>query len=185
MIETTASGAAPRPAEPGAGLPPAPSVVQLHEWAAERAIPLAKPDFPSWAAAGFAEIIPVAPPEARIAPGSDLKPSSLGKVPAWRLPDGTWTGLAHWSVLRGTRADHVRWMSSGANIGLQAAGYAGVDIDIADPALLWLVDLVHDAATLMLGWAPSGVGSPPKRLLMFKSTQPIRRRRIVFRKPGD
>ena len=75
-------------------------------------------------------------------------------------------------------------MSSGANIGLQAADYVGVDIDIPDPALLWLVNLVHDAATLMLGWAPSRVGSPPKRLLMFRSTQPIRRRRIVFAPTG-
>ena len=93
MTETTASGAAPRPAEPGAGLPTRPVRRPAARVGGRARHPAGQARLPLLGHAGFAEIIPVTPPEAKIAPSSDLKPSALGKCPGQRLPDGTWTGL--------------------------------------------------------------------------------------------
>lgn len=130
--------------------------------------------------AGFTDLIPVIPPGATLAPSSKIAPSSIGKIPGKRLPNGLWVGI-NWRETKATIEDVREWAVWGSNVGLRSDSYPGVDIDCADVAL---AQIIEDAALSQLGPAPIRIGNPPKRLLPYRSGEPFGRMRLWMRK-GD
>lgn len=120
--------------------------------------------------AGFTRLVSVAPPGSTISPNSKLDPASLGKAPARRGFQG-WAGY-DWRREDIPAAQIDAW---GANVGLQAREYPAIDIDCTDPGL---VRVVEGSALLSLGDAPARVGSPPKRLLVYRTKVPFGRMRL-------
>jgi putative DNA primase/helicase len=131
--------------------------------------------------AGFHDLIPVIPPGAPLAPTSKISVASLGKTPGRRLDNGLWVGL-NWRALQATAEDVKLWGQWGANVGLKAARFPGVDIDCADEGLAVMIE---QAAFAQLGQAPVRIGNPPKRLLPYRlAGEPFTRMRLVLKR-GD
>ncbi len=130
--------------------------------------------------AGLNNLIPVIPPGAALAPKSAISPSSVGKIPGRRNQSGLWGGF-DWRALTATREDVQEWLRWGANIGLRADRFPGVDIDCADPEI---AKMIEQAALAKLGPAPVRIGNPPKRLLPYRTDEPFSRMRLWFAK-GD
>lgn len=130
---------------------------------------------------GFTDLISVVPPNATISPGSKLVPSTLGKVPGRRNRNGTWAGY-NWRKAEHTVDDVRGWMTDGANVGIKAGSFPGVDIDCLDEPLAAFIEkytLDH------LGWAPVRFGRRPKRLLMYQTPEPFGRIRLHAVKGGE
>lgn len=142
-------------------------------------------DFVSWFNAGFHELVPVTPPLARIAEGSRLSPENLGKAPGLKTDVGTWTGFPHWRHHRANRNDVERWRSWLCNAGISCYSVAGLDLDIHSVAAQDAIDLARRVALQNLGPAPARVGMPPKQLLMYRVSQPVRKMMLHFRRPGS
>ena len=126
--------------------------------------------------AGYEGLISVAPPTAALSPGSKITKSQLGKVPARRFNNGLWGGY-DWRKFVATLQDVRGWMQHGANVGIRAGRYPGVDIDSLDE---WLAERVQQIALDILGPAPVRTGRPPKRLLMYQTVQPFSRMRAFI-----
>src|SRR6266545_5669827 len=124
--------------------------------------------------AGYHDLISVIPPGAPLSPTSTIAAESRGKVPGRRLSDGLWAGFA-WRTHETTFSDVQRWETDGANIGLRARRFPGLDIDSSDDALALRV---QELAFGVLGPAPVRVGKPPKRLLMYRCDVPFSRMRM-------
>jgi putative DNA primase/helicase len=127
-------------------------------------------------AAGYRDLIAVIPPGAPLAPTSKIPPSSLGKVPGRKVSGQHWAGFA-WRTHNTTFEDVRQWEADGANIGLRAGRFPGLDIDSLDEAI---ATKVEELALRLLGHAPTRVGKPPKRLLMYRSEEPFTRMRILL-----
>jgi putative DNA primase/helicase len=125
-------------------------------------------------AAGYRDLISVIPPEAPLDPSSTISRHSRGKVPGHKLSNGKWAGYA-WRKQAATVADIRKWEGDGANVGLRAGRFPGLDIDSTDEGI---ADLVEQLALRVLGPAPVRVGNPPKRLLMYRTDEPFTRMRI-------
>ncbi len=142
------------------------------------------PDFNRWWRAGFTEIIPVIPPGAPLSPATKVKPESRGKSPGFKGRYG-WRSF-DWVHHQTTEDDVARWRRDGANIGLRAARFPGLDIDVTDEGL---ADLLADLADKHLGEAPARTGRAPKRLMVYRLADdqaPLTRRRLWFKDPaGD
>jgi putative DNA primase/helicase len=126
---------------------------------------------------GFADLIPVIPPGATMAPSSKITQESVGKIPGRRLENGMWVGY-NWhegtADLRTVRS----WMLWGANIGLRTDVYPCIDIDCADAALALTIE---QTALATLGPAPIRTGNAPKRALAYRlgeGGQPFGRLRL-------
>jgi putative DNA primase/helicase len=124
--------------------------------------------------AGYRDIISVIPPGAPLSPASKIPPNSLGKVPGRKVSSQFWAGFA-WRTHNTTFEEAQQWEADGANIGLRAGGYPGLDIDSLDQAI---ATKVEELALRVLGYAPVRVGKPPKRLLMYRTDEPFTRMRI-------
>jgi P4 family phage/plasmid primase-like protien len=129
--------------------------------------------------AGFTDLIPVIPPGAALTPKSKIAPDSIGKIPGERLDNGLWRGF-NWRALQPTIEDVRAWQQWGANVGLRTDHFPCVDIDCADEKL---AEIIEDMARTLLGPAPSRIGNPPKRALMYRlgDPQPFGRLRLHFR----
>lgn len=127
-------------------------------------------------AAGYRDLISVIPPGASLAPGSKIIPSSVGKVPGRKIAGGRWAGFG-WRKHETTAEDIERWESDGANFGLRADCFPALDIDSLNEGI---AKRVEELALRMLGPAPSRVGKPPKRLLMYRTDEPFSRMRITL-----
>lgn len=127
---------------------------------------------------GFTDLIPVIPPGAVLAPSSKIAPNQIGKIPGRRLDNGLWAGF-DWRKLKASIDDVRTWHRWGANVGLRADQFPGVDIDCADPSL---AEIIERAALEHLGPAPVRVGNPPKRLLPYRAAEPFGRMRLWLRK---
>jgi hypothetical protein len=123
---------------------------------------------------GYRGLIPVIPPGASLAPTSKISPSSIGKIPGRRLENGVWVGF-DWRAMEATLDDVREWHRWGANVGLRADVFPGVDIDCTDEQLATMIEGVVIAK---LGPAPVRVGNYPKRLLMYRTAEPFPRRRL-------
>ena len=130
---------------------------------------------------GYGDLISVTPPNATLSPGSKLTPSQLGKVPGVRNPNGTWRGY-NWREHVATLPDLMTWTSAGANIGLRAGRFPGIDIDTMDEQMAVEIEAI---AHRVLGPAPVRVGRPPKRLLMYQAAAPFGRLRLHITDPGN
>ena len=125
-------------------------------------------------AAGYRDLISVIPPGASLAPNSKISPSSRGKVPGRKKADGDWTGFP-WQHHSTTLEDVRQWQADGANIGLRAEHFPGLDIDSLDEHI---AEEVEKYALTILGPAPRRVGRDPKRLLVYRTDVPFTRMRL-------
>jgi P4 family phage/plasmid primase-like protien len=123
---------------------------------------------------GLTHIIPVIPPGAPLAPLSKVAQASVGKVPGRKNSNGTWGGF-DWVPYRATETDPAKWQADGANIGLQAAHFPGLDVDVKDEGL---AKLISSYAITALGAAPIRTGRAPKRLLIYRTETPFSRMRL-------
>src|SRR6266487_2453460 len=76
-----------------------------------------------------------------------------------------WGGY-NWRAHQATAADVQTWALDGANIGLRAGRFPGLDIDSMNAAI---VEAVKQMAFEVLGPAPVRVGKAPKALLMYRT----------------
>lgn len=135
--------------------------------------------FRLWYQAGYQDIIPVIPPDAPLSPATAVKPEQRGKVPGLKGRDG-WHGF-DWRHHVTTEADASRWDGDGANVGLRAGHFPGLDIDVTDERL---ASLIRAVAERHLGIAPVRIGRAPKMLLVYRlapGQEPMTRRRLWFK----
>jgi len=131
--------------------------------------------FPEWMFdAGYTDLISVVPPDAQLTPTSKIQGQMLGKVPGRRLPNGLWAGY-DWRKAIHTLNDVKQWALHGANVGLRADHFPGVDIDVKDEHL---AAEIADFALRTLGPAPLRIGRYPKRLLVYRTEEPFSRMRL-------
>jgi P4 family phage/plasmid primase-like protien len=126
------------------------------------------------------EVISVIPPSATLSPKSKISASSLGKVPGIKYDNGTWGGY-NWRTHPSTVGDIEKWVQDGANFGLRAGKFPGLDIDSLDPDIAMTV---RKAARDILGIAPVRTGRAPKCLLMYRTDIPFARMRLKLTKDG-
>lgn len=129
---------------------------------------------------GYTDLISVVPPNAHLAPSSKIAAASLGKVPGRRGPNGLWAGY-NWRAHRATVDDARTWAIEGANVGLRAGNFPGLDIDSLDEAVC---SEIAGLAIARLGPAPVRTGKAPKRLLMFRTDTPFSRMRLTLERDG-
>jgi hypothetical protein len=120
--------------------------------------------FRDWYGAGFTEILPIVPPDAKVDGGALLK--SRGKAPGVLGADGAWHGLPGWRDREVSEADIVDWTASGAGIGLRRGAALPLDIDITDTDLS---ERVKQIAFDVLGPAPVRTGRAPKCVLLYRA----------------
>lgn len=128
-------------------------------------------------AAGFTELVSVIPPAAPLSELSKITADQAGKAPGRQNATGTWGGY-NWQDYTPTANDIERWERSNANIGLKAARYPALDIDVVNESLS---RIIGDMAKKALGNAPVRVGRWPKQLFMYRTDEPIGRMRLRFR----
>lgn len=103
-----------------------------------------------------------------------------GKIPGKLIDDG-WVGFGAWSKHEATDAGFVEWASwPGVGIGLNTRDYVAFDIDVLDAAL---ADNIEATVVAKLGAAPVRIGRAPKRLILYRAQEPIKKRRLAFTLP--
>lgn len=131
---------------------------------------------------GYKDLISVIPVNATLSPGSKITADQIGKVPGRKLSNGTWAGYG-WRTHEAAIDDVRAWALDGANIGLRAGRFPGLDIDCLDEAIS---EELQRVALFYLGAAPVRVGKWPKRLLMYSAPTPMTRMRLwIEQKVGD
>ena len=126
--------------------------------------------------AGYTDLISVVPVNATLSPGSKITADQIGKVPGRKLSNGTWAGYG-WRTHQASEDEVRQWTLDGANIGLRAGKFPGLDIDCLSEE--W-ADLLQRLALFYLGPAPVRVGKWPKRLLMYTTRAPMTRMRLYI-----
>jgi hypothetical protein len=138
-------------------------------------------NFRRWWDAGFHDLVPIIPPDAPLSPASKIRPEDCGKSPGRVNGRGLWGGF-DWRRHQTTELDLTRWAKAGAGIGLRAARFPGVDIDVLDEGL---AAIIEDEARRVLGPAPARTGRAPKRLLAYRTATPFGKLLLRFKAPGD
>lgn len=128
---------------------------------------------------GFgSSLISVIPPGAPLTPSSTVHPSQRGKAPGVKAASGLWHGY-NWRKEQHTLQQVKQWQHDGANVGIRAKHFPGVDIDVVDPRLALMIEqFTHET----LGRAPVRIGNPPKRLLMYRTPAPFGRVRLWIKR---
>ncbi|QCN97000.1 hypothetical protein D3093_17020 (plasmid) [Azospirillum argentinense] len=137
----------------------------------------------AWFAAGFGNLIAVVPPGAPLSERTKLRLEDRGKVPGKRGHDSRWFGFSGWQKHETTAGDVASWEGWKANLGLRAAHFPGLDLDVTCPELR---DLCKGLALRVLGPAPARTGRAPKLLLVYRLAEdqtPMVRRRVWFKGP--
>jgi putative DNA primase/helicase len=127
--------------------------------------------------AGITDLVSVIPPGAQLMPSSKIPQASVGKIPGRRHTSGLWAGY-NWRIGQATSDDVRKWVFDGANVGLRATNFPGVDIDCMDPQL---AQMIESAVLARLGPAPIRIGRAPKRLLMYRVATPFTRQRLIIK----
>ena len=105
-------------------------------------------------------------------PGASLYDQTVaGKMPGVQT-NGRWHGYS-WSK---KDVDPNTIDESGANIGIRAADFPGLDIDSEHPNLTFVV---QQEAVRFLGPAPRRQSRAPRRLLMYRADEPIRKQTLT------
>jgi hypothetical protein len=143
--------------------------------------------FGDYAGAGFFEhLIPIIPPTATISKMSNPSvKAGRGKIPGKQLQDDTWVGFMKWTQHVAGFDNIMDWDAMGAGVGIQTRAFPAIDIDVLDSDV---ADATEDLAKLYLGDAPTRYGNAPKRLLMYRWSDPEnpgRKRRVAFTLPGS
>lgn len=124
---------------------------------------------------GFTDMVSVIPTGATLSENSTIRDDDVGKIPGKRNSSGTWSGYP-WLQESCSERDAAIMDLHGASIGLKATRFPAVDIDILDEPLALALE---NLALQVLGPAPVRVGRAPKRLLMYRTEQPMTRRRLI------
>ena len=131
-------------------------------------------------ALGFGKaLISVIPPDAALTPNSTIDPDSRGKAPGLLYPSG-WGGY-NWRSSTPSIEDAMRMDESGANVGLAAANFCAIDVDVLDASLSKAIcDLIED----LIPTGPVRIGLAPKRLYVFRTEVPFTRMQLVMEYQG-
>lgn len=113
------------------------------------------------AALGYADLVSVIPPDARLAAGSAIRPEAKGKSPGVRYASGAWGGY-DWQR---TPVAAAEMDACGASVGLRADRFPAVDVDVTDETL---AAVVANVVERVLPTGPMRVGAWPKRLYAFR-----------------
>lgn len=119
---------------------------------------------------GYRSLVSVVPPQAPLAPGTTLRLEARGKVPGIRRLDGKWVGYDFVRSPQPSRTEVQKWEGWGANTGLLAHHFPGVDVDCDDPTL---ARVIREQALKVLGPAPVRGGRDPRCLLMYRTDEPF------------
>jgi hypothetical protein len=130
---------------------------------------------------GFTDLVSVTPAGAQLTPSSKIPASSIGKAPGLKARSGLWYGY-DWRKHVPTLDDVKAWALAGANLGLRADRFPGVDIDTMDESL---ARIIEDVALAKLGPAPVRYGKAPKRLLLYRTAEPFTRMRLWIQRNGE
>jgi len=126
---------------------------------------------------GYTDLVSVIPPGAELTPGSNIKQASLGKVPGMNYLEG-WAGYG-WQTADGNKVA-TRIDESGANIGLRARHFPGLDIDSASDGL---TVNVHNIAREILGEAPIRLSSGERRMFVYRTDAPFKKKVLEIMLP--
>jgi hypothetical protein len=131
------------------------------------------------------ELLPIIPPDARIASTSNVPLENRGKAPgAYNPAEDAWAGLSGWqSEGMSSIKRAASWPTS--NVGLRAALFPAIDIDTLTPEAR---DIVEHVASFYLGPSPVRErGDAPRSLLVYRLTgdEPIRKSKIIFTLNGQ
>ncbi len=121
--------------------------------------------------AGYRPLVCVVPPGAIISPNSSISPKALGKVPGKKGTKG-WYGYGFTTEIPPTKGDLKLWESWGANTGILARSFPGLDIDVEDAQL---ARFVMQEAHAALGPSPIRTSREPRKLLVYRTDEPFTR----------
>lgn len=123
---------------------------------------------------GYKGLVSVIPPGVELTPASRVGLDHRGKAPGIKKRGGLWSGY-NWRKHTPTLVDVIQWDDDGANIGIKADRFPGIDIDTTDPVL---AVMIRNVALNTLGMAPSRIGNAPKQLLIYRTEEPFSRMRL-------
>lgn len=124
-------------------------------------------------ALGFADLVSIIPPDARLSPNSKIRAQDRGKVPGKKYSTG-WGGY-DWRKAPPVEQEDADSWPNGAGVGLKTDRFPAVDIDILDAEL---AQEIADIAVLYLGDAPLRIGREPKQLLLYRTDASFGRMRL-------
>lgn len=124
---------------------------------------------------GWTRLLPLYPADAEIAGAEklsdDVLNQRLGKAPAQRLRNGQWVNFSGWALHKATEQDLDQWHAWGANVGFcLEKNWLVFDIDVTEAR--W-ADEAERVITDHLGQAPCRIGRAPKRMLFYRTSEPI------------
>lgn len=134
------------------------------------------------------DLIPIIPPGAPLTAQSRLDETQLGKIPGrYDANAKAWSGLGGNVLVEGLTPGQQRRVGSWPteNVGLRAAAFPAVDIDVRSERAR---DIVESVALDYLGSSPIRErGSSPRTLLVFRAAgeAPIRKMRLLFTLDGE
>jgi hypothetical protein len=129
--------------------------------------------------AGYRDLVSVIPPDVPLSPNSRIDPSQRGKVPGRKGSTG-WYGYK-WDVDVGRDMAEAIDRSS-ANLGLRGRRLPALDLDIENADLS---KFVTQLAQVELGKAPVRLSREPRRLLMYRTDEPFKKRAAVISYRGQ
>ena len=123
---------------------------------------------------GYQDLVSVVPPHTHVLARHTIIPDSRGKTPG-RMSDHRWFAYG-WDKLHGRElAEEID--QSGANIGLRAQRFPGLNVNADDPDVtLAVLRIAED----VLGPAPHRMSRTTRRLLMYRTEQPFAGRRAAI-----
>jgi putative DNA primase/helicase len=130
---------------------------------------------------GYTDLVPVIPPSAEISSGSNITDKQKGKAPG-KLGSNGWYGFSGWQKHATDLSDCEVWETWGANIGLRCDLFGAFDLDSMNERV---ADVIEAQAHGMLGRAPVRVGQAPKRLLLYRMSEPMQRIALKFSYEGE
>ena len=127
---------------------------------------------------GYEDLVSLVPPDTYVLATNRIIPDSRGKTPG-RLSGSRWFTYS-WDNPHGRDlAEAID--ASGANIGLRARNFPGLNLNTEDPDVtLAVLRIAED----VLGWAPHRMSRTTRRLLMYRTDQPFRGRRATVTYKG-
>lgn len=129
-------------------------------------------------AAGYTDLVSVIPPDGPLSPNSRIAEDQRGKVPGLHGMRG-WYGYRWDEPVAPDLPDRID--RSGANIGIRGQRFPGLDLDTEEPDLSIVVTkIAHE----ILGPAPVRLSREPRRLLMYRTDRPFKKRAAVITYKG-
>lgn len=150
---------------------------------------LAQNEFLTFAALGYARLVPVIPPNAPISPNSSLfkrvgtNQDSRGKTPGIKGRDGNWFSF-DWLPYQDDEQDHARWQAMGAGVGIKTGnGLVLIDADTSDRKR---AEIIRDTLSAIVGHLPPArVGNYPKAGYLVRTDPDFQYTRIEFGERDD